>query len=310
MPPMTTVGFLGPHGTFAEEALLTQPDLAAGRAVPLRDVPHVIIAVERGDVDVGIVPIENSIEGSITVTLDTLAFDTDLLVQREIDLPISLNLCARPGTTLDSITTVVSHPNPLGQCRMWLARHLPDAVSVAANSTAEAAERVARSRRKGMASIGTVRGAERAGLDVVARDILDHPENKTRFVVIGHGVPTPTGHDKTSIVCFQRADRPGSLLAILQEFAARAINLSKLESRPTKQSLGDYCFFIDFEGHVDDELVGDCLRDLRAKQAEVKFLGSYPVAGDDGHARRRAATRAWRAADAWLGDLRRQVRRS
>ena len=143
----------------------------------------------------------------------------------------------------------------------------------------------------------------------MARDILDHPENQTRFVVVGHGVPAPTGHDKTSIVCFQREDRPGSLLAILQEFAARAINLNKLESRPAKRSLGEYCFFIDFVGHLDDELVADCLRNLHAKQAEVKFLGSYPVAGDDGHARRRAATRAWRAADAWLGDLRRQVRR-
>src|SRR5439155_1659886 len=163
-----------------------QPDLAAGRAVPLRDVPHVIIAVERGDVDVGIVPIENSIEGSITVTLDTLAFDTDLLEQREIDLPISLNLCARPGTKLSDITT---------------------------------------------------------------------------------------------IVCFQREDRPGSLLAILQEFAASAINLSKLESRPAKRSLGEYCFFIDFVGHLDDELVADRLRNLHAKQAEVKFLDSYPVAG-------------------------------
>src|SRR5437870_9977668 len=125
--PMTTVGFLGPHGTFAEEALLTQPDLDAGRAVPLRDVPHVIIAVERGEVDVGIVPIENSIEGSITVTLDTLAFDTDLLVQREVDLPVRLNLCASTGTRIGDITTVVSHPNPLGQVRSWMAKHLPEA---------------------------------------------------------------------------------------------------------------------------------------------------------------------------------------
>ena len=104
-------------------------------------------------------------------------------------------------------------------------------------------------------------------------------------MIVGHGIPSPTGHDKTSVVCFQRQDRPGSLLAILQEFAARAINLTKLESRPTKQNLGDYCFFIDFEGHLDDEIVADCLRNLMAKQTQVKFLGSYPVAGDDGHVR-------------------------
>jgi prephenate dehydratase len=305
---MVKVGFLGPHGTFAEEALLTQPDLAAGTAVPFRDVPHVITAVERGEVELGIVPIENSIEGSVTVTLDTLAFDTNLLVQREVDLPVSLNLCAKPGTKLRDITTVVSHPNPLGQTRMWMAKHLPDAVPVAANSTAEAALQVAKSRKHDIASIGTAAGAKHAGLHILAREIEDHPENQTRFVVVGYGVPAPTGHDKTSIVCFQRVDRPGSLLAILQEFAARAINITKLESRPTKRDLGDYCFLLDFEGHLDDEIVTDCLRNLRAKQQRVKFLGSYPVAGDDGPRRRRAVTKAWRDADSWIAEMRSLIR--
>ena len=307
---MVKVGFLGPHGTFAEEALLTQPDLAAGIAVPFRDVPHVITAVERGEVELGIVPIENSIEGSVTVTLDTLAFDTNLLVQREVDLPVSLNLCAKPGTKLRDITTVVSHPNPLGQTRMWMAKHLPDAMPVAANSTADAALKVARSRKHDIASIGTAAGAKHAGLHIIAREIEDHPENQTRFVVVGYGVPAPTGHDKTSIVCFQREDRPGSLLAILQEFAARAINITKLESRPTKRDLGDYCFLIDFEGHLGDEIVTDCLRNLRAKQQRVKFLGSYPVAGADGAQRRRAVTKAWRDADAWIAEMRSLIRES
>lgn len=306
---MVKVGFLGPHGTFAEEALLSQPDFAAGEAVPFRDVPHVITAVETGDVDLGIVPIENSIEGSITVTLDTLAFDTNLLVQREVDLPVSLNLCAKPGTKLRDIKQVVSHPNPLGQTRMWMAKHLPDAVPVAANSTAEAARLVAKSRKSDIASIGTVAGARHTGLHILAREIEDHPENQTRFVVVGYGVPAATGHDKTSIVCFQREDRPGSLLAILQEFAARAINITKLESRPTKRDLGDYCFFIDFEGHLDDEIVTDCLRNLRAKQKHVKFLGSYPLAGSDGAKKRRAVTKAWRDADEWIGEMRALVRK-
>lgn len=305
---MTRVGYLGPRGTFAEEALSTQPDLAAGEPVPLRTVPHVLTAVERGEVDLGLVPIENSIEGTVTVTLDTLAFDTDLLVQREIDLPVSLHLCGKPGTRLDDIRTVISHPNPLGQCRSWLSSKLPDAELVAANSTADAAQQVAESEGNDVASIGTRRGAELARLEVLASEIEDHPENETRFVLVGHGVPAPTGHDKTSIVCFQREDRPGSLLAILQEFAARAINLTKLESRPTKRGLGQYCFFIDFEGHVADEVVADCLRNLAANQAEVKFLGSYPVAGDDGQERRRAATEAWKAACAWIDAIRAQVR--
>jgi prephenate dehydratase len=304
------VGFLGPHGTFAEEAILTQADLADQDLTPLRSVPDVIGAVERGDVDVGLVPIENSIEGTVTVTLDTLAFDTDLLIQREVDLPISLSLCARPGTKLGAVRTVLSHPNPLGQCRVWLSRKLPDAVTVVTNSTAEAAEQVAAATDDPtVAAICTEYAARLNGLEIVAKDIEDHPENQTRFVVVGHGVPAPTGHDKTSIVCFQREDRPGSLLAMLQEFAARAINLTKLESRPTKRSLGDYCFFIDFDGHVVDELVADCLRNLRAKTADVKFLGSYPVAGaEDAHARREAAGKAWREAGEWIDGVRGMVR--
>jgi prephenate dehydratase len=230
-------------------------------------------------------------------------------VQREVDLPVSLHLCAPVGTKMSEITTVISHPNPLGQTRVWMAEHLPDATTVAANSTAEAARQVARARKRGMASIGTRQGAANAGLEILASEIEDHPENQTRFVLVGYGVPTPTGHDKTSIVCFQRQDRPGSLLAILQEFAARAVNITKLESRPTKRELGDYCFFIDFEGHLDDELIADCLRNLAAKQAKVKLLGSYPVAGADGHVRRKAATKAWRDADAWIESMRGQIRR-
>lgn len=307
---VTRVGFLGPRGTFADEALLTQPDLASGEHVPLRTVPQVITAVEDGDADVGLVPLENSIEGTITVTLDTLAFDTDLLIQREVDLPISLHLCVRPGTSLGDVRTVMSHPNPLGQCRAWLGAKLPDADLVVANSTADAANQVAASERSDVASIGTKLGAELAGLEIIASEIEDHPENVTRFVLVGTGIPALTGHDKTSIVCFQREDRPGSLLAILQEFAARAINLTKLESRPTKRGLGEYCFFIDFEGHVTDELIADCLKNLVANQAEVKFLGSYPVAGDEGPQRRQEASEAWRHATDWIDDLRAQVRDS
>ncbi len=305
---MLRIAYLGPPGTYAEEAVLKQRDLASEDLASLRSVPDVIAAVEQGDADVGLVPIENSIEGSVAVTLDTLAFDTNLLVQREIDLPVSLHLCANHGTRISDITSVVSHPNPHGQCRSWLARKLPGVELVASNSTAEVARQVAESGRRDRASIGTARGAEIYGLEVLASEIEDHPENQTRFVLVGHGVPGVTGHDKTSIVCFQREDRPGSLLAILQEFAARAINLTKLESRPTKRSLGDYCFFIDFTGHIDDELVADCLKNLRAKQADVKFLGSYPVAGEEeAHARRDAAARAWRDASEWVDDLRRRV---
>jgi prephenate dehydratase len=304
------VAYFGPAGTFTEEALLTQADLAAGERAPYLAVPEVLAAVERGQADGGVVPIENMIEGSVSVTLDTLAFDSELLIQREIDLPVSLNLCARPGLTLADVRTVVSFPHALAQCRGWMAKKIPNAEPRASHSTSDAAREVSRSKRTDLAAICNALAAQIYGLDVLASEIEDHPENQTRFVLVGRGVPAATGHDKTSIVCFQRADRPGSLLSILQEFAARAINLTKLESRPTKRGLGDYCFFIDCEGHIADEVVADALRNLAAKQAEVKFLGSYPVGGpvDVGVARRRAAGRAWRHAADWVESLRTQIR--
>jgi len=305
-----TVAYFGPPGTFTEEALLTQPDLAEAKRSDQRSVPDVIGAVERGDYDVGLVPIENMIEGSVSVTLDTLAFDSELLIQREIDLPVSLQLCAKPGVSLSDVVTVVSFPHALAQCRGWLARKLPAAATRVALSTADAAREVSRSKRADQAAICNRLAAELYGLEVLATEIEDHPENQTRFVLVGRGIPAPTGHDKTTIVCFQREDRPGSLLGILQEFAARAINLTKLESRPTKRGLGDYCFFIDCEGHIADELVADAFRNLAAKQAEVKFLGSYAVGGplEAGVARRRAHSRAWKHAVAWVDELRAQIR--
>jgi prephenate dehydratase len=304
---MARVAFLGPHGTFTEEALLSQADLAVEELIPIRSVPEVIAAVERWEADLGIVPIENSIEGSVNVTLDTLAFESELLIQREAVLAIDLNLCARPGTELADIKTVTSHPHATAQAREWLSRKLPGVEILAANSTAEAAQFVARSRGAGQAAISTALAAKLYGLAVLATDVADHPENQTRFVVLGRGIPRRTGHDKTTLVVFQRQDRPGSLLGILQEFAARAVNLTKLESRPTKRGLGQYCFFIDCEGHLDDEVVADVLRNLAAKHT-VKFLGSYPVAGAGAGAKRKAAGKAWKAAQSWIEELRAQVR--
>ncbi len=305
---MPTIAFLGPRGTFSEEALLSEPDLAAAEHLPCESIPEVIAAVEGGEADACVVPLENAIEGSIDLTFDTLVFDSDLLIRRELVRPISMNLVARAGTRLRDVRAVVSIPAATGQCRGWLAANVSGAEPVAANSTAAAIAQVARSRKPGLAAIGNRLAAELHGLEVIAEEIEDHPENATRFAVLGRGVPAPTGHDKTTIVCFQRADRPGSLLAILQEFAARAINLTGLHSRPTRQGLGRYCFVIDFEGHVADELVADALRELAAKHGRVKFLGSYPVAESaDGTERRRAASKAWRDAARWVDGLRAQI---
>ncbi len=302
------VGYLGPPGTFTEAALHTQPDLAAHDLRPMGSIPDVLFAASSGEIDYGFVAIENAIEGSVTLTTDTLAFDTELLIQREVTLRVQLNLMARPGVDLGDITRVMSIPVATAQCRQFLREKLPHARAEAANSTAEAAETIAKSKSGHVAAIAPARSAEIYGLDILASDIEDHPENKTRFVAVAReGVPAPTGHDKTSIVVFQRADVPGSLLTILQEFAARSINLSKLESRPTKQSLGDYCFLIDLEGHISDELVADALRNIHAKQARVKFLGSYPAAGDHGPSVRREARQRWTEAAAWLDGLRAQM---
>jgi prephenate dehydratase len=308
VPPIGRVAFLGPRGTFSDEALMGEPDLAVAEHVPVRQIADVFLAVERGEADLGLAPIENSIEGSVTVTVDILGFESDLLVQREIVHPVSLGLCAKPGTRLADVRRVASIPVAAAQCRRWLAANLPEAALEAANSTAEAVEAVARSKRPGGAAVGNRLAAELYGLERLADEIEDHPGNRTRFVLVGRGVPAPTGHDKTSIVCFQDFDRPGSLLTILQEFAARSINLTRLESRPTKQGLGDYCFFIDAEGHVADELLADALKNLVSKQVRVKFLGSYPAGGDGGVDRRRAAGKRWRDAARWLDELRGQIR--
>jgi prephenate dehydratase len=306
---MTRVAYLGPPGTFTEEALLSQADLVDADLVAMRSMPEVLAATSAGDVDMGFVALENSIEGSVTLVLDQLVFDHELFIQREVVLTIRQNLLAPPGMTLADVKRVVSFPVASAQCRKFFAARLPDAEIVAANSTAGAVQEVAENRPPGTAALGAALAAKLYGLEILAADVEDNPDNnQTRFVLVSRaGIPAPTGHDKTSIVCFQRDDHPGSLHAILGQFTARNINLTKLESRPTKHSLGDYCFVIDLEGHVDDEVVADCLRDLRVQLATVKFLGSYPAGGEHGPAIRRDAEAAWKAADEWISNLRKQV---
>jgi len=311
-PAPMRVAYLGPPGTFTEEALLGEPDLAAAELEPMRSFPEILAAVTAGESDVGFVAIENSIEGSVRLVLDGLIHEHDLLIQREVVMSVRQHLMGPTGLGLDNVRRVVSIPEALGQCQRFFAERLPGVELVAANSTAEAVRSVAVERPPGTAALGSILAAKLYGLDVVASDIDDHPENATRFVGVARpdsGIPAPTGHDKTSIVCFQRNDRPGSLHEILGHFTARNVNLSKLESRPTKHILGDYCFIIDLEGHVDDAVVADCLRDLHAQSATVKFLGSYPAAGEHGPALRRDAEASWRAADEWITSIRDRVRR-
>ena len=307
------IGFLGPAGTFTEQALRRLDDLAGHERVPFRTVPDVLDAVQAGDIRAGLVPIENSIEGTVNFTQDALAFDYELYITREVVLDIHHALVATPGARLADIRTVISIPVATAQCHAWLRRELPDAGVQGASSTADAARTVAEmvaAGDKSCAAIAPAAVTESFQLAVLADDIADHQPNQTRFVLVEREeIPPTSGHDRTAIVVYQRADEPGSLISILQEFAARRINLSHVSSRPTKRGgLGDYCFILYAEGHISDELVADALRDLRAKQGAVKFLGSYPAAGTEAPAAREHADARWKEADDWVEALRARIR--
>ena len=270
-----TFGFLGPPGTNTHEALLQVIDPDQVDLVELPSIEDVIYAVDRGDVDRAMVPIESSVEGTVNTTVDILAFEAEnVVIQREVILGVRMHLLGRPGTDLTGVGEVFSMPVATAQCRRWLREHLPNAKVTATNSTSEAAGRVAYE-KSGAVAIGTHLAAQLYALEVIARDVTDHPEAETRFVVIGKDAASPSGRDKTSIVAFPIAeDHPGALLEILTEFASRNINLTKLESRPTKRILGEYCFFIDLEGHIDDAVPSEAIASL-GRFVRVKTLGSY-----------------------------------
>jgi prephenate dehydratase len=312
VPADEQVAYLGPVGTFTETAArLVLGGEDDDRLLACGDINEVLRAVEVGRAGRGVVPIENTLEGSVTATLDALAFDTELLIHGEMELPVTLVAAALPGTDLDEVTQVHSHPVPLSGCRRWLSTTLPAAERVQAASTARAAATVAESGPGHLAIVNPL-AAERYGLEVVARDIADRGPNSTRFVVVGRHLPRPTGWDKTSLVVFIEENRPGSLLQLLEIFAERDLNLTKIESRPTKAELGEYRFFLDVEGHLADERVGDALAAVKRTHRDVKLLGSYRRSG----ARRTAEAdriaaddAAYRDAAAWLAGWRGRVDR-
>ncbi len=273
---MRHVAFLGPSGTNSEEALL---DLDLGEITPLPclTIDEVFAAVAQGRAEMGVVPIENSVEGSVPATLDALTFDYDLHIIAEHVRDIHYVLAVAPGVTLDSVTLVTSHPQATAQSRHWLAANLPGRPIVAANSTAEAVQRAVE--EPGLAAVGPELAARLYGAVNLAEGIEDHEGNQTRFVLIGRGIGKRTGHDKTSLSLFQQHDQPGALFMILSEFAYGQINLTKIQSRPTKQQLGQYMFFVELEGHIEDPNVALALECLRLKLREVKVLGSYPAMG-------------------------------
>jgi prephenate dehydratase len=268
---MKKISYLGPEGTFSQEALLKySADLTGLTLIPLPTIIEVIKSIDRGDAEEGVVPIENSIEGSVNITQDILTFESEAKIIRELTLPIKHNLIAKKGIKINKI------PHATAQCRMFLSANLPEAEIIAANSTAEAVKKLTEL-DPDTAAIGTKIAASLYNLDIIADDIEDSKANKTRFIFIGSHIPAKSGFDKTSIVCFLKKDKPGSLFNILKEFADRNINLTKIESRPARKDIGDYVFMIDMEGHIHDKVVYDAIESLRRDVYMIKILGSYPV---------------------------------
>lgn len=270
-----TIAFLGPHGTYTEEATIAYGGADVDRAA-YPSIPATVAAVHAGTADAAVLPIENSIEGAVSVTLDLLIHETDLKIRREVVVPIRHLLIAPPGASLERISKVVSHPQALGQCRRFLERALPNAEQVAALSTARAIELVVADADPTVAAIGPARAHELYGGDVIADDVQDAPNNLTRFVALATEDSAHTGDDKTSIVVFVKANVPGVLSKIIAPFSEVGIQLTKIESRPTKGWLGDYVFLIDFEGHRTDSDVQRVLDALKEPTASVKMFGSYP----------------------------------
>ena len=275
--PPARFAYLGPEGTFTEQALRSLPAAAKAELQPSATVTVALDAVRTGEADGAVVPIENSVEGSVPVTLDELATGDPLMITREMTVPVAFSLLARTGVRPEEVRRVATHPHAAAQTRRWLALHLPQAEVVHTSSTAQAAFLLTRPDPDWQAAIAAPVAAEHYRLPVLAEGIGDNVGATTRFVLVSRpGSPAPaTGRDKTSLVAFMREDHPGALMEILEQLAMRGVNLTRIESRPTGAVLGNYCFSIDCEGHVQDARVGEALMGLRRVCADVRFLGSY-----------------------------------
>jgi prephenate dehydratase len=267
------VAYLGPAGTNTE--------VAAMRAFPdgeLSSYPTIFAAaraVQSHDVDLAVVPIENSLQGTVTDTVDVLIRDEGLAVCGEIVLPIEHCLMTAPATQREQIDVIYSHPQSLGQCRRWLEANAPRARTEAALSNAEAVSVAMKTPRS--AAIGPARAADIYGATIIERGIQDSRVNKTRFVVLGREGAPASGRDKTSIALAVAHDRPGTLVSVLHEFSDRGINMTKIESRPSGEELGIYVFLIDVEGHRDDPMLAQALAAVREQASFFKVFGSYPA---------------------------------
>ena len=279
--------YLGPAGTFTEAALLQVVGSDDAELLPQTDVGSAIGAVRSGAADHAVVAIESTAEGGVTATLDALAAGEPLVILREMLVPVQFTLAAAPGVTLRDVRRIGAHPHAWVQCRTWLANHLPGAVHVPATSnTAPAAllaERIADPSLPPLAfdaALVPPPSVTHYGLSALASDVSDNPSAQTRFVLIGHpgAVPAATGKDKTTLVVHLPDNESGALMNMLEQFAVRGVNLSRIESRPIGDALGRYSFSLDVEGHISDERIGEAVMGLRRRCPYVRFLGSYPRA--------------------------------
>jgi prephenate dehydratase len=273
-----TIAFLGPEGTFAHAALRDLAVADGAELLPMANVTLAIDAVRAGRADAALVPLENSVEGAVPATLDELANGAALVIAEETYLAVTFELMARPGTQLGDIASVATHTHAEAQVRRWLIDNLSGASVALVGSTAGAAQAVAAGKYD--AAVGAAVAGELYGLAVVAHDIADNGGAVTRFVLLTRPAPPPkpTGNDRTTLVAYLREDHAGALLEILSEFGTRGVNLTRIESRPTKGRMGQYCFSIDCEGHIAEARVGEALMGLHRTCREVRFLGSYPRA--------------------------------
>ena len=273
-PSPTRFVYLGPEGTFAEAALSRAIPSEEGPRAPRSSVAAALAAVRSGEADAALVPFENSVEGSVPPTVDGLADGDPLVITREVFLEVAFVLAVRPGTELADIRSLASHPHALAQTSRRLAELLPGLTPVPWTSTAAAAAAVAAGELD--AAVCAPIAASRYGLESLTDDVADHAGAVTRFVLVSRPgpLPAPTGNDKTSLVAVV-GDRTGALLELLSEFAVRGINLTRIESRPTRQRLGVYSFSLDCEGHVAEPRVGEALAALHRLADDVRFLGSY-----------------------------------
>jgi prephenate dehydratase len=267
------VAYLGPAGTNTEVAALRAYPEAG--LLPCATIAVAAKAVQSGDADLAVVPIENSLQGTVTDTVDLLIRDEGLAVCGEVVLPIEHCLMVKPGTAAGEIKVIYSHPQSLGQCRRWLETHATHARTEAALSNAEAVAVAMRTPHS--AAIGPARAADIYGAQILERGIQDSRVNKTRFVVLARKGAAVTGNDKTSIAIAVAHDRPGTLVSVLHEFSDRAINMTKIESRPSGEELGVYIFLIDVEGHRDDPMLAQALAAVREQSSFFKVFGSYPA---------------------------------